>query len=207
MKKVGLFGGTFSPPHVGHRRALEIFVREEGLSQVLVMPTFIPPHKVRSDMTGTEDRLAMCRLAFESVPGVVVSDLEIERGGKSYTALTLQELQREGERLVFLCGTDMFLTLDEWYRPDLIFSMADIVCMPRNGDADGVAELEKKREEYRRKFHATTRILPYSPLEISSSAIRIGIGNGDPSVREWVAPAVWNYILEKGLYASEGLQQ
>lgn len=207
MIKVGLFGGTFSPPHIGHRRALEYFIKQEGLSRVFVMPTFIPPHKLRSDTATAEDRFRMCRLAFGDIPEVTVSDLEIRRGGKSYTALTLEALRKEGERLVFLCGTDMFLTLDEWYRPDAIFALADIVCMPREKDAEVLKSLAEKSEVYREKFGAITRILPHTPTEISSSEIRGKFEKGDPSVREWIAPCVFDYALEKRLYGFEGFQQ
>ena len=207
MIKVGLFGGTFSPPHVGHRRALEYFIKEEGLSRVFVMPTYIPPHKHRADTTEAEDRFEMCRLAFGDIPQVSVSDLEIRRGGKSYTALTLEALQKDGERLVFLCGTDMFLTLDEWYRPDAIFALADIVCMPRENDPAVLEALREKSEIYREKFRAVTRILAYTPTEISSSEIRAGFETGDAAAVAWIAPSVRDYVLEKGLYGSDGFQQ
>ena len=88
MIKVGLFGGSFSPPHVGHRRALEYFIKQEGLSRVFVMPTFIPPHKLRSDTATAEDRFRMCRLAFGDIPEVTVSDdgrVRVVFEGNAYT--------------------------------------------------------------------------------------------------------------------------
>ena len=88
----------------------------------------------------------MARLAFRHLPTVEVSDWEIARGGKSYTAVTLQALAREGWRIVFLCGTDMFLTLEEWYSPKTIFELADIVCMPREEDG-AMEKLEKKAQK------------------------------------------------------------
>ena len=199
MRKVGLFGGTFSPPHVGHRRALEYFIRQEGLSRVFVMPTFIPPHKVRSDMTGAEDRFEMCRLAFGDIPEVEVSDLEIRRGGKSFTALTLEALQKEGERLVFLCGTDMFLTLERWKNPEIIFRLATICYVRRENDPETTLLLAKKEKDYAEKFGAKIIPIISDITEVSSSEIRFELESG-ASQSKYISQKVMEYIRKRGLY-------
>ena len=200
MKKLGLYGGTFSPPHLGHTHALELFLEEEKPDRVLVMPTYMPPHKTRAESTSCEDRLAMARLAFRHLPTVEVSDWEIARGGKSYTAVTLQALAREGWRIVFLCGTDMFLTLEEWYSPKTVFELADIVCMPREEDG-AMEKLEKKAVLYREKYGATVRILKRAPRELSSTEVRNCISEGnEEKLSKMLTPEVWAYIKEKGLY-------
>ena len=97
MKKtIGIYGGSFSPPHMGHYRALSAFVNAFKPDKTYVIPTLIPPHKELSSAATPEERLAMCRLAFGELD-ITVSDMEIKRGGKSYTVLTLQELAKEGE--------------------------------------------------------------------------------------------------------------
>ena len=116
--RLGIYGGTFSPPHMGHVLAAEAFVREIALDRLLIMPTAIPPHKEAHDVPADEHRLALCRLAFEGIAGAEVSDLELRRGGRSYTYLTLRELQREDQEIFFLCGTDMLLSLDSWRNAD-----------------------------------------------------------------------------------------
>ena len=200
MKKLGLYGGTFSPPHLGHTHALELFIEEEKPDRVLVMPTYMPPHKMRAESTSCEDRLAMAKLAFAHLSAVEISDWEIAHGGKSYTAVTLLALAKHGWRIAFLCGTDMFLTLEEWYSPKKIFELADIVCMPREEDG-AIDTLEKKAALYREKYGATVRILKRAPRELSSTEVRRCISEGsEEKLGGMLAPEVWAYIKEKGLY-------
>ena len=132
--RTGLFGGTFAPPHLGHVHAVETILRSAGLDEVIVMPTATPPHKIRSGGDTPEQRLEMCRAAFEFLEGVWVSDFEIMKGGVSYTVQTLEHFaETEPEREIHLiCGTDMFLTLDKWYRAADIFRLAKMICIPRD---------------------------------------------------------------------------
>lgn len=191
-KRIGIYGGTFSPPHRGHYRALKAFIEHEKPQKTLVIPTFLPPHKqIKGDAT-PQERLEMCQLAFSSLP-VTVSDLEIARGGKSYTALTLETLCSPNTTLLFLCGTDMFLSMDSWYEPQTIFSLAEIVYIRRETDAETAKELAKKADFYRKKFKATVREISCDTLEISSTEIRNAILSGgdtsailDPNVRRYI---------------------
>ena len=198
FEKIGIFGGTFSPPHLGHAAALKSFLEQEKPDEMLVIPTGTPPHKpLRGDAT-TEQRFAMCRLAF-SFPGVTVSDLEIKRGGKSYTVDTLKSLTAEDRRLVLLCGTDMFLSLDTWYSAETIFRLAEIVYVRREKDADVKKQLLMKEEEYRSRFAATVRPLATKVVDISSSGVRERLANGkDASLL--LHPDVKRYIEECNLY-------
>lgn len=113
-RRLGVFGGTFNPIHNGHLRLLQGAREALELDRVLVIPTKQPPHKRPQQLASDEDRLAMCRLAVEGLSGVEVSDLEIRRGGLSYTADTLAELRRRypDSTLYLLVGGDMFLTID-----------------------------------------------------------------------------------------------
>jgi nicotinate-nucleotide adenylyltransferase len=148
-KRIGIYGGTFSPPHLGHRRAVEAFALAEQLDEIYVIPTFTPPHKQLQGDATPQQRMEMCRLAFAGLP-VAVSDLEIRRGGKSYTVLTLEELKAPDNTLVLLCGTDMFLTIDSWYQAARIFELAEIVYVQREtgllGEESAI-KLARKRVE------------------------------------------------------------
>lgn len=201
MLKVGLFGGTFSPPHIGHAHALRAFLEAEQPDRTIVMPTFIPPHKVRQDDTSAADRLEMARLAFSFSDRITVSDLEILRGGKSYTSDTLKQLYREGERLCLLCGTDMFLTLPAWHCPEDIFRLADVVGIARENDPEKTEEMQRAAEKYRRTYGAVARLLTVPPVEISSGELRTMLQkDGLAEAGQYLSAPVADYIRQRGLY-------
>lgn len=195
---VGIFGGTFSPPHLGHTAALSAFLKQEKTDRMLVIPTAVPPHKQLKGDATQEQRLAMCRIAFSGLP-VTVSDIEMKRGGKSYTVDTLKQLSQKGRRLVLLCGTDMFLSLDKWYRAETIFTLADIVYARREQDPENDALLSKQAEAYRKRFGATVRPLASSVIEISSSEVREALAKGKDTTA-FLHPDVRRYIQEWQLY-------
>lgn len=197
--RIGIYGGTFSPPHRGHYRALEAFIQQEALDTVYVIPTCLPPHKTLQGDATAAQRLDMCRLAFADLP-VTVSDLEIKRGGKSYTALTLESLKTPENTLILLCGTDMFLSLAQWYRPERIMALAEIVFVQREtgASADGIAKkLKEQQDILRQQYHAISRPLPCETIMTSSSELREAIARGEDtspylscSVREYID--TWN---------------
>ena len=198
QKRIGIYGGTFSPPHLGHYKALKAFIEQERPCDTLVIPTFLPPHKQLKGDATPDERLAMCRLAFSGLP-VTVSDLEIARGGKSYTALTLESLHAKDTTLLFLCGTDMFLSMDTWYQPQTIFSLAEIVYVRRENDIDTGETLAKKADLYRERFGARVREIICDVTEVSSTEIRDAIVNGrDTSA--FLNPDVRRYIDQWQLY-------
>ena len=198
-KKLGIYGGTFSPPHIGHIRAAESFVKEISPDELWIIPDFLPPHKQIDNDATAEDRLNMCRLAFSHVENATVSDIEIKRGGKSYTAITLTELTSPERDLYFLCGTDMLLTLDTWYDFKTIFRLATICYVRRESDALLTERIDERVKEYKEKYGA--RIIPVKAdvIEISSSEMRAKIKNGEP-LSDYLTPEVVAYIKEKGLY-------
>ncbi len=195
---IAFFGGTFSPPHRGHVHAARVFYEHVKPNKFLIIPTAIPPHKSSVIGADDEDRLAMCRLAFRDIRGAEVSDIELLRGGKSYTADTIAELKKLANQVVMLIGTDMFLTLDTWYHPDFIFDNAEIYCVRREGDYDIVRQMEEKNEEYFTRFGKKVCILTCETLPMSSTEIREGIRHG--MVENTLPPAVADYIRERGLY-------
>lgn len=203
--KLGLYGGTFSPPHIGHKRIAEAFTAQCGLDLLLIMPANIPPHKRISADDDPQKRLDMASLAFADVKGAVVSRLELDRVGPSYTVDTLTMLYElygmtpdEG-KIKLLCGADMFLSLDTWYRAEEIFRIADIVYAPRGIDGDD-EKLGERAKFYAERYGAVASPLNIEPFMISSSDIRAMIGNGD-DVSDYIDPSVRDYIEKAGLYA------
>ena len=198
-RKIGIYGGTFSPPHSGHVGAAESFCRELSLDELIIMPTFLPPHKQYDGEVSAEDRVEMCKLAFGHIDKARVSDLEIKRGGKSYTAVTLEELYSDGAELYFLCGTDMFVTLDKWYTFEKIFNLA-VICYVRREDEYGLGELIKdKRAEYIQKYNARIIAITNDVKQISSSELRSKLKN-KTDIPDYLPSKVYDYIIEKGLY-------
>ena len=198
-QRIGIYGGTFSPPHVGHVRAAESFAEKISPDRLLIIPDFLPPHKNIDGGANEVDRLRMCELAFSHVENVEISTLEMERGGKSYTAITLTELSGEDRELYFLVGTDMLLTLDGWYSPETIFRLATICYVRRESDAETEKLIEQKVAEYREKYGARVIAVESDAIEVSSSDIRDLLKTPDLA-RRYLSESVYEYIAEKELY-------
>ncbi len=197
--RVGIFGGSFSPPHLGHLGAARAFLSETALDALIVIPAGIPPHKTLKGDASPEQRVEMCRLTFGELSNTEVSELEIRRSGKSYTALTLEELSDPKKELYLLVGTDMFLTLDEWYAPEVIFKLSTIVLMRREGDAALTEEILSKQALYSERYGARIRRLSAPFFEISSDAIRNKRKAGE-KISAYVVPKVEEYIDQWQLY-------
>ena len=199
MTRIGIYGGTFSPPHNGHLKAAKIFMEQMWLDLLYVIPTALPPHKEMEVAVSAEDRLAMTRAAFAGMEGVYVSDMEIARGGRSYTVDTLRELSGEDRRLFLLLGTDMMLTLDTWRAPEEIFRLCYPVYIRRDNDRSLDDVIIAKIAEYHQKYGKVVRKLVTDPLELSSHEIRERLQNRLP-IGSLVPPAVEKYIQDKRLY-------
>lgn len=199
MVRIGIYGGTFSPPHNGHIAAARAFMEQMWLDYLYVIPTALPPHKEMEYAVSAEHRLQMCRLAFEGIEGVCVSDMEIERGGKSYTVDTLRALFGEDRRLFLLCGTDMVLTLDEWREPEEIFRLSYPVYIRREKDPLLDARIVSKISHYREKYGKVVRRIVTEPIELSSHEVRARIKNG-MSVSALIPASVEKYIVDNHLY-------
>ena len=199
MTRIGIYGGTFSPPHNGHIAAARAFMEQMWLDILYVIPTAVPPHKEMETPVSGEDRLEMCRRAFSGMEGVYVSDMEIRRGGRSYTVDTLRELTGEDRRLFLLCGTDMMLTLDRWRAADEIFKLSYPVYIRRDNDRTLDDVIIQKIAEYNEKYGKVMRKIVTEPLELSSESIRARLAN-NVSISDLVPPAVEKYIRDKHLY-------
>ena len=199
MLRVGIYGGAFAPIHNGHVAAAKEFMRQMWLDVLFVIPTGTSPHKQIDRGASDADRLEMCRLAFEGVEGVIVSDIEIRRQGKSYTVDTLRSLAGDDRRLFLLCGTDMILTLDSWKDPDEIFRLSYPTYIRREEDESLDAALIAKVTEYRNKYGKNVVRINAPAVIASSSEVRQRSAMGlDAS--SLLPPAVAAYIEEKELY-------
>ena len=197
--RVGIYGGTFAPVHNGHVAAAKAFVEQMKLDYLFIIPAHLPPHKQIDESDDPVYRLRMCELAFKDIDGVVISDCEIARGGKSYTYDTLKELQREDTRLFLLCGTDMVLTFDTWYRFEDIFKMCYPVYVRRENDALIGNRIVSKINEYYQKYGVMFRKIMTDPIELSSTDIRRAVKNGQ-DISGMVPAAVADFIKQNGLY-------
>ena len=202
--RIGIYGGSFSPIHNGHVAAAKAFMEQMWLDVLYIMPAGIPPHKQMQGDANTWQRLKMCELAFEGVDGVLISDLEMRREGKSYTVDTLRAMASDEHRLFLLMGTDMLLTLDTWREPEEIFRLCYPVYMRREANDPILdARIVAKISEYQQKYGKVVRRIVGDPVVVSSTAVRRAIGEGK-SIAGMVPPAVEKYILENGLYKTAG---
>ena len=197
--RVGIYGGTFAPIHNGHVSAAKAFMEQMKLDYLFIIPTYLPPHKQIDESDDPLYRLRMCELAFEGTDGVIISDCEIARGGKSYTYDTLKELQRPNTRLFLLCGTDMVLSFDKWYRFEDIFKMCYPVYVRRENDAMIGNMLVSKIQEYYQKYGVMFRRVITDPIEVSSTEVRRAVAAGE-DISRLVPPAVERFIRENRLY-------
>ncbi len=202
--RVGIFGGTFAPIHNGHVEAAKAFMEQMKLDYLYIMPACIPPHKQIDSSDDPIYRLRMCELAFSDVDGVLISDLEIKRGGKSYTYDTLVELSNPNTRLFFMCGTDMVLTFDTWYRAEDLFKLCYPVYVRREDDPIMTQRIVSKISEYYQKYGVMFRRIMVEPIEISSTQIRKMVAKGD-DISNLVPEKVAQFIKENRLYTKEVL--
>ena len=205
--KIGVFGGTFNPPHLGHLEAARTAMDALGLDKLLIIPTAIPPHKQLPEGTPSpEHRLAMSAKLADALllpEQVEVSAAELNRKGKSYTSDTLEALHEKypDAQLWLLMGTDMFLTLHQWHDPAAILRLAGICAFGRN-EGDGEAVFAPQLEHLKKTFpgaRLTTITLP-ELVEISSTRLRTLLAEGKGA--EYLQPSVYGYILLKGLYGT-----
>ncbi len=199
MLRVGIYGGAFSPIHKGHVEAAKAFIDQMWLDVLFVIPTGMSPHKEMDHSASANDRIEMCRRAFRDVEGIIVSDMEIRRGGKSYSIDTLREMSGDDRRLFMLCGTDMMLTLGDWDDADEIFKLSYPVYIRREEDSALDSKIIEKNTEYFEKYGKYVIKLDSPVIDISSTELRAMIKNGE-DVSRYIDSEVLKYIEERGLY-------
>ncbi len=204
MGRVGVFGGTFDPIHLGHLRAAEEFGAALSLSRVLLVPCARPPHRPGPPAASPADRLEMVRRAAEGNPLLVPCDLEVVRQGPSYTSLTLETLAvaMPGEELVLAMGADAWREFPTWNRPQVVLELAKVAVLARPGIAPFPLP-EGLPPGLRALFAARVESLPVTPLDISASRVRALAAAGG-SIRYLVPEPVRDFIRERGLYRAPG---
>lgn len=196
-KSICIFGGSFDPVHLGHKRLADFVTDKLSLEKMLIIPAAMSPFKSTSGGTA-EDRLSMCRLAF-SEEKYEVSDMEIKRGGKSYTVDTVKAVKElyPDSKLYLLIGSDQLLSFNRWYCYKEILSLVTLISVSREDSVN--TEKLRAFSEKELGIYGECKILDFAPLEISSTELRDRIEkNRDTSL--FLEKTVREYIDEKGLY-------
>lgn len=205
--KIGIYGGTFNPPHLGHVTAARAVFELLKLDKLLLIPAGMPPHKTLPAGSPTADqRLEMTRLAGEQLglgDRVEVLDIELCRQGLSYTSDTLSQLRARypADELWLLMGTDMFLTLEAWHAPEEIFSLAGIAAFGRT--EEDTEELFSAQRASLYRAYPQARIFTLTipgVVDVSSTDLRARLAAGEGG--HLLPPAVYGYILREQLYGT-----
>ncbi|MEA5039317.1 MAG: nicotinate (nicotinamide) nucleotide adenylyltransferase [Clostridiaceae bacterium] len=194
--RIGMFGGTFNPPHEGHVSAARACVKTLALDQLLIIPDRLPPHKPLPEGSASPDqRLAMCRLAFAGVPNCSINDMELRRPGPSYTVDTLRLLRQQypDAALWLMIGTDMLLSIDRWHCTEEILRLARLAVVSRE-ESDRIL-IEEKAAALASIYGVEIDIIDNPVVEVSSTEVR------DGARAEQLPKAVADYIRKNGLYA------
>jgi len=218
--KIGIFGGTFNPIHLGHLHIAEQTQRELSLDQVLFLPSGDPPHKPPETLATAPHRLEMVRLAIEGHADFTLSDYEARSAEKSYTVHTLQHLKRTlPEELWFMVGLDAFQDIASWKAADELLSLANFVVLSRPGHSflalpaipvlptispTQLQALETEtldRLDIRTSPWTRLTLLRLPPCHLSASTIRQRLRQG-LEVSSWLPPPVQSYIIRHQLYGA-----
>lgn len=200
MKRIGIYGGTFNPPHVGHVRAAQYAITALELETLLVIPSCISPHKqLPEGSADPQQRLEMLEGCFQS-PQIRVSDLELRRGGTSYTFETVSALKERypDRELVLLMGTDMFLSFLNWKNPEIILQKVSLGVFYRGGRDEVCAVTEQKKAL--ESTGARVYLIENPITEISSTDLRRMLVFG--CAGEYLPERVLGYIKDRGLYGA-----
>ncbi len=190
-----VYGGSFNPPHMGHRMVVENVLRDLDADRFIFLPLGTAPHK--TDMASPEDRLRMCELTIEGIEGAEVSDIEVRREGYTYTIDTITALKEMGyEDISYVIGSDILFTIETWRRFTELVNKVRFICIPRPGDRE---DIYLKRDMLRRECGADIEFADFTGPDISSTDIRRMIKEGKDTTGLLVEE-VRRYIDEKGLY-------
>ena len=199
--RIVMYGGSFNPPHRGHLRAARAAMEQLKPDKFFLVPDRRPPHKELAEGSpDPEQRLRLTELMARELPGAEALDIELRREGRSYTVDTLAQLRQKypAAEIVFLVGTDMFLSLESWREPERILSLASVGVFCRNeGETAAVRE---HAEHLRRAFGAKVHRIGSEPLAISSSELRALLPRRQG--REYLPAAVYDEIIRLRLYGA-----
>jgi nicotinate-nucleotide adenylyltransferase len=197
--RLGILGGTFNPPHLGHLVCAQEAQAQLGLDRVVLMPAGIPPHKDVAADPGAQARFDLCRLAIDGDERFAVSRLELDRPGRSYTVDTLRTLHDENPQddLTFIVGGDMARSLPSWREPEAVLALATVAVAERAGVAR--EDVRGELRPLRAAAEGRVRFFDMPRLDVSSSQVRERVATGQP-IRYLVPDAVAAAIAEHGWY-------
>ncbi len=191
VKRIGIFGGSFDPPHIGHLIIAEVARQKLRLEKVVFVPAYVPPHKKGERAATASDRFRMTKLAVRMNPHFSVSDLEIRRRGISYTVDTVRSFKRRypASELFLIIGGDSLRQFWTWRSPQEILSLASLAVYSRRGSGR-----HPRTKRHKRIYHIAGPL-----LEVSSTEIRNRIGK-DRSIQYLVSDRVRTFITRRKLY-------
>ena len=200
MARIGIYGGTFNPPHIGHIEAAKQAAELLRLDKLLMIPDRIAPHKqIPEGSPSPQQRLEMLQIAVAGEAKLEVSDMELRREGPSYTFQTVLQLKERypEDELIFIMGTDMFLSFETWKNPDIILSNASLAVLYR-GEKDEINSIAQKKQQMesagRQIYLVENQILPISSTDLRRMLVF-------DCARPYLPAGVGNYILDNGLYS------
>ncbi|NMA79959.1 MAG: nicotinate (nicotinamide) nucleotide adenylyltransferase [Clostridiales bacterium] len=200
MKKIAIFGGSFNPIHDGHINLVTRIQDKYKFERILIIPTYSPPHKSANALASAEHRFNMCKLATEDFLYLIPCDLEIKRGGKSYTIDTLTTIKYTypNHKLYFIMGADMLYSFTSWYKYRDIAELATIIVAARKEH-----EYQKLMEEKLKlsEIGINCHVENIDVVDISSTQVRDIVANGSyDELQNHVPKKVANYIVDNELY-------
>ena len=200
MERIGIYGGTFNPPHIGHMRAAAHGVETLKLDKLLLIPNGSAPHKIVTDGASGAQRLKMLELSARGMKMAQVLDIELRREGMSYTADTIAELRRQypGDELILMMGTDMFLSFLSWRRPEEILENASLAvfCRGEKNEQNAIAGQKEKLESMGAKIYLVAN--PVTAISSTDLRRMLVFRCAD----SFLCPGVGEYIRSEGLYGT-----
>lgn len=200
MKRIGIMGGTFDPPHLGHLYIAKAAYERTGLDGVLFLPNGTPAYKTAERrISPKEDRCRMVELLIGECPWCEMSLMECEREGNTYTADTLAQLTAQHPDIAYelIVGSDSFQAMEQWYHPERIFAAAGVIVLLR--DADTESSLKDAAQRYEHTYGAGIRVVACETCGISSTQIR-KLASAGKSLEGLVPESVEQYIVAHQLY-------
>ena len=190
MAKIGIFGGTFDPIHLGHLITAQSVREIRELEKIIFIPAFISPHKSEIKTSSAEDRLNMIKLAIDGISFFDYSNIEIEKGGVSFTVDTLKELKKNNDDLEFIIGYDNIFEFNTWKDPDEIMKLAKVIVLKRRSSHP---------PQFKDKYYNQAIFVQTRGIEISATDLRERVKKGQP-INFLVPQKVMEYIYKHKLY-------
>lgn len=199
--RIGIYGGTFNPIHNTHIEIAKAALSQFELDYLYYLVAGTPPHKSTAESVADMCRLEMVELAIKDEPKIGIDNRELYRSGKSYSYLTMSEIKKEhpDDEIFFIMGSDSLINFKNWRNPDIISDCATILVAPRLGD--DMASLEKAIHECKNLFEGDFLLIDYQANGLASSVIRKNFYNDSESIKDFVKPQVYDYIIEHNLYS------